>query len=483
MMSDLAGRDRRRSARCRIDRLRLADLANLWAESPGQPSQIALLAQFDAGPFLDDHGRFAAERVRAELARRAARVPALTRRVRWTHPGEGRPVWVRDPNFDPADHITCDTLGPDEDLLGWAADRVVRPLDRSQPLWRADIISGLPQGRFGLLVVVHHAVADGLTGVAITTALFDPDPAAARPADPLAGQVCPPPGGLALVTDHLDSLRASLTAAARRLPRLPAAVRRGARQLRDVAPDVRAPAPATSLPRRVGPHRRLAAVRVPLAELGVAGHARHATINDLLLAAVTTGLRDLLRARGDDPAGVVLRASFPVGELPGQHAGMLLIGLPVGEPDPLRRLATITAATAAMKTRLRTGGGDVFDILQLPRPLARLSVRWMRRAARRHINLFITNVPGPNRPLWLAGARMRDAVPVAPLTADVPLGVAALSYTGVLAISVNVDAAVTDVDVLARGIERGLAELRVAVGPWPAHPPVDEARAHGETLR
>jgi len=144
---------------------------------------------------------------------------------------------------------------------------------------------------------------------------------------------------------------------------------------------------------------------------------------------------------------------------------MLLIGLPVGEPDPLSRLATITAATAALKTRLRTGGGDVFDILQLPRPLARLSVRWMRRAARRHINLFITNVPGPNRPLWLAGARMLDAVPVAPLTADVPLGVAALSYTGVLAISVNVDAAVTDVDVLARGIERGLAELRVAVGP------------------
>jgi len=445
----------------RIDRLRIADLANLWAESPGMPSQIALLAEFEVGPFLDDQGRLAAKRAGAELAQRAARVPALTRRVLWTRPGQGRPVWVRDPAFDPGHHITCSSLRSGEDLLSWAADRVVRPLDRRRPLWRAEIVDGLPQGRFGLLVVLHHAVADGMTAMAIAAALFDSGAAtrlADRPADPIPR----PPTGRALVADHLNSLRTALSDDVRHIRHLPAAVRDAARQLRDAAPDVRAPAPVTSLPRRVGPHRRLATVRVALGDLRAAGHAHRATVNDLLLAAVTSGLRDLLSGRGEDVAGLVLRASFPVGELAGQHAGMLLVGLPVGEPDPQRRLSTITSPTTSMKTRVRSGGGDVFDILRLPRPLARLAVRWMRHAARRHINLFVTNVPGPPRPLWLAGARMLDAVPVAPLTADVPVGVAALSYADTLAISITTDAAVTDIDVLADGIQRGFTDFAVA---------------------
>lgn len=138
---------------------------------------------------------------------------------------------------------------------------------------------------------------------------------------------------------------------------------------------------------------------------------------------------------------------------------MLLVGLPVGEPDPLRRLARISTATARMKARLRTGGGDVFDVLRLPGPLARLTVRWMRRAARRHIDLFVTDVPGPSRPLWLAGAPLLRAVPVAPLTADVPIGIAALSYAGTLSVGANVDSRVTEVEVLVRGIERDVANL------------------------
>jgi len=115
-----------------------------------------------------------------------------------------------------------------------------------------------------------------------------------------------------------------------------------------------------------------------------------------------------------------------------------------------------------MKARIRGGGGDVTEVLHLPGPLAQLAVRWMRRAAHKHINLFVTNVPGPPEPLWLAGARLLDAVPVAPLTADVPIGVAALSYANTLAVSVNADSAITDVDVLVRGIERGFVDLGLA---------------------
>jgi WS/DGAT/MGAT family acyltransferase len=455
-----------------IERLRLGDLANLWAESPGMPSQIAVLAELDASPFVVA-GRLDGERVGAELARRVRRVPALARRVVWTRLGQGRPAWATDPGFDPTRHITCTRLPSGEDLARWCADRVVRPLDRDRPLWRAEIVDGLPAGRFGLLVVMHHALADGLTGVAIAAALLDPEPDT-EPTDPLAGPLPAVPTGWDLVTDNLRARRSGLSAALRRAAGVPRTLRRwgtgaGAgrtslRQLRDAASDVRATAPRTSLPRRVGPGRRLAVVRLPLDKLRTAAHADGATINDLLLAAVCAGLRDLLRGRGDRVAGLVLRASFPVGELAGQHAGMLLVGLPVSEPDPLLRLRTITTATTAMKARVRAGGGDVFDVLRLPGPLARLAVTGMRRIARRHINLFVTNVPGPTRPLWLAGARLLDAVPVAPLTADVPLGVAALSYVDTLAVSVNADAAVTDLDVLARGIEHGFAELEPAVG-------------------
>src|SRR4051795_5706410 len=138
---------------------------------------------------------------------------------------------------------------------------------------------------------------------------------------------------------------------------------------------------------------------------------------------------------------------------------MLLVGLPVGDPDPLSRLATIHESTQRLKTRLGAGGGDVLDVLRLPTPAARLAVRWMRRIAGRGINLFVTDVPGPATPLALAGAPLLDAVPIAPLVRGVPLGVAALSYADTLHICINADAAIDNLDVLTRGIERSGAVL------------------------
>lgn len=442
-----------------VHRLRPADLANLWAEGPHTLSQIALVGEFDAGPLRDASGRPDVERVRDELAARAWRVPELARRVHRTRRGEGLPVWVRDPAFDPAAHIGAAALPAGADLAAWCADRVVRPLDPDRPPWRIEVVDHLPDGRFGLLVVVHHVLVDGLAGVAVVGRLLDGSPDGGAPVGPagdrsVAGRV---PTHRELVADARRARRRALAAALRRVPRLPAALRRAVRRARDAAADLRPTAPRTSLPRRVGPGRRVAVVRFPLTELQVAG----ATVNDLLLAAVTAGLRDLFRARGEPVDGLTMRASVPVGVTgAGQTAAMLLLGLPVGEPDPRRRLARITATTADLKARLRDGGGDVFGVLHLPVPLARLAVRWMRGRAARHVNLFVTNVPGPPRPLWLAGARLLDAAGVAPLQADVPLGVAALSYAGTLAVTVNADAAVSDVDVLAAGIARGMAALR-----------------------
>jgi WS/DGAT/MGAT family acyltransferase len=238
-----------------------------------------------------------------------------------------------------------------------------------------------------------------------------------------------------------------------------------ARQIRDASSDLRVRTSETSLPRRVGPGRRLVVVRRPLDELRRTGHSLGVTVNDLLLAAVAGGLRDLLRERGDDVDHLRVRSSVPVAtRAGGQASGIMLVDLPVAERDPLRRLSAVHAATATAKRRLYAGAPDVTDVLHLPVPLARVGMKWMRRFGGTRVNLFVTDVPGPPAPLWLAGARLVEAVPVAPLVQHVGLGVAALSYAGDFAVSVHVDGSVTDLHLLADGMARSFDAFREAGG-------------------
>ncbi|SFK99685.1 wax ester/triacylglycerol synthase domain-containing protein [Geodermatophilus ruber] len=444
-------------------RLRADELVNVWAADRHTPMQIALLGVFDAGPFRRADGAVDTAGIRAALAARARRVPALGRRVVWTRLGEGRPIWVADPWFDPLRHVGAVTLPPGAAPGSWAAGRALRPLRRDRPLWRAEVVEGLPGGRFAVLIVVSHVLADGRTGVALAGALLDPA-ADTGLEEPAAAAVPPLP-------THRELLRVRLHdgVAALRRARPDATGRRrgrqGLEQLRDLLSDLGAPVPRTSLPRRTGPGRRLAVARHPLADLQRAGHALHVTVNDLLLAAVAGGLRQLFAARGEQLPGLVVRASVPAATgLPGQQVmGMLVVDLPVGEPDPLRRLALICHATTAGKARLRAGVGSVVDI-RLPAPVARLVVRWGRRFGSRSISLSVTDLAGPSVPLWLAGARLVEAVPIAPLVLQVPLAVAALSYAGELVVTVNADAAITDVDVLAGGIAQAFTDLTGLTG-------------------
>jgi WS/DGAT/MGAT family acyltransferase len=430
------------------------ELVNAWVSDECTPFQIALLGVFDATPFLLPDGGLDVPRIRAELAVRAGRVAALRRRVVWTRPGEGMPVWSPDPSFDPDQHIEAATLPPGAELPDWAANRIVRPLPLDRPLWRAEVVDGLPGQRFAVIVVVHHIAADGMAGVALAGSLLD-----------TAAEVAPapePPPGATRLPSHGDLLRdrrdRALAAARRARPPSAATFRRLrglAHQVRDASSDLRTRTSETSLPRRVGTGRRLVVVRRPLEELRSAGHALGVTLNDLLLAAVAGGLRDLLRARGEDVDSLRLRTSVPAATgLGGQATGIMLVDLPVAEPDPLRALTWINVATTTAKRRLYAGAPDVTDVLHLPVPLARVGMKWMRRFGGTRVNLFVTDVPGPPTPLWLAGARLLEAVPVAPLVQHVGLGVAALSYAGDVAVSVHADGSVTDVQLLADGMVR-----------------------------
>jgi len=193
----------------------------------------------------------------------------------------------------------------------------------------------------------------------------------------------------------------------------------------------------------------LTVLRYPTAELRAAAHARGCTINDLLIDAVTTGLRDLLSGRGECRDGLVLRASVPVGARGGSEGGMFIARLPGGVADESERLRIITQATTKGKGRPDQG---VAGIVALPASLARLGVVWAKRAAATHINLYVTNVPGPTSALYLAGARLLQAVPLAPLVAGVRLSVTALSYDGQFAVSLLADDSMPDVPVLAAGV-------------------------------
>lgn len=434
-----------------ISRLRIDQLAFTWAKAP---LQIGVLGVFDGGPFLGDDGAVDLDAAARELAARAAALPQLRRRVLWTHPGEGRPLWVADPAFDPRGHVTVAAAPIRSELASWAATEAAWPLDRERPLWRAVVVGPLPQQRFAVLVVVSHILADGLAGVSLLSALFDPRPETATP-PPADGAVPPLPTHRELLAGRLREILAPLQSGRR--PRRGGV---GWRQQRAAMADLAGPEPPTSLPRRVGCGRRLGVVPESLAEVERTGHALGATVNDLVLAAVTTGLRDLLTARGENAPDLVLRTTVPAatGRTGRQVMAMLVVPLPVGEPDPLRRLELIRRSTIEGKRRLRAAGGDVTDV-RLPVPLARLVFETGRRVGSRHLTLAVSDVPGPRSPLWLAGARLLEAIPIAPVSPPVPLAVAALSYAGRLVVTINAGAAVDDLGVLEAGTARGFTEL------------------------
>jgi diacylglycerol O-acyltransferase / wax synthase len=445
-----------------LTRLRMDELVNAWASDRCTPFQIALLAVFDARPFLTGDGALETARIRDELCLRAGRVEALGRRVVWTRPGEGLPVWAPDPSFDPLRHVATAVLPTGADLATWAAGRIVRPLPLDRPLWRAEVIDGLPGERFALVVVVHHIAADGLAGVVLAGSLLDERPDA-RPAPPPARAVPPLPSHRDLLRDQVQRLAAAVRRARPTSRKGSGGLAELSRQIRAAFAELRTRTSTTSLPRTVGPTRRLAVVREPLDDLRQTGHALGVTVNDLLLAAVTAGLRHLLSARGEDVNALLLRASVPAATAAGMQAsGIMLVDLPVSEADPLRRLASIHAATTRAKRRLHSGPADVTAAVHLPIPLARLGMRWLRRFGGTRVNLFVTDVPGPATPLWLAGARMLAAVPVAPLVQHVGLGVAALSYAGELAVAVHTDGSVTDLDVMAEAMSGSFARYREA---------------------
>jgi diacylglycerol O-acyltransferase / wax synthase len=451
-----------------MERLTAQDLSMLWPDDFGWPQDIGGVAILDGGRLLDAGGRFRIDHVREAIEARLHLVPRFRQLLHFPRRGLGWPLWVDAPTFDLADHVRVFPVPAPADevqLLQTIEQLRRRRLDRSRPLWQMWFLPGLPEERVAFFLKMHHTIADGVAGVATFGAFADtvPDP----PVSPAAAWIpAPPPSARELLEDNLrgrlDGFGRAASACAHPVATI-GHVRAAWPALRETFAD--GPAPRSSLNRPIGSDRRLAVVRGRLDALRRVAHTRGATINDVLMAAIAGGFRDLLRSRGERVDGLVLRAYVPVslhreqlGQAHGNLDGMMVVPLPIGVPDPMERLRLIAAETTARKKLNRPAGGTLFRNGLMQRAFLRVLAR------QRWANAYVANVPGPPTPLYLAGAPLLELFPLVPLTGNLTLGVGALSYAGQFNLTAVADRDhCPDVDVFADGVRAALQSLTRSV--------------------
>jgi WS/DGAT/MGAT family acyltransferase len=453
----------------RLERLTASDLFMLMWDEYGWPNEIGALAILDGISLLDPDGHVRIEAVRQRLEPRLHLVRRFRQVLYRPGLGLGWPLWVDAASFDIADHIRVHPLaapGDEAQLLEACQVLARRRLDPTRPLWELWLLPGLPERRVGAFLKVHHVVADGAAGVAAFGSLLDLASDASTPVAPRWTPTSTPTTS-ELLRDNAHRRRQELGRAWSGLVHLGRTVRQARRTLpawREVLTEERAP--RTSINRPVGADRRLAIIRGRLDGAKQAARTHHAKVNDVVLAAVAGGLRELLAGRGEDVEGLVLRAMVPIslhheepGQAQGNKPGWMMVPLPLGEPDPQRRLGLVAAESAARKHKARPEAGTgMFRFVAAQRVWYRLFPR------QRSVNLVVTNVPGPPVPLYLAGARLLELFPVAPVMGNLTVVVAVLSYTGQLNLTAVADrGSCPDVEVFARGVRRALDDLARSV--------------------
>jgi diacylglycerol O-acyltransferase / wax synthase len=441
-----------------IGRVSALDLMQLSTDAGAVPNQVGAVLVLDAGGGFDHEGAVAL------LGARIERVPRLRQRLVRVPVGCGRPVWVDDPRFDLARHVTVVAApgdGDDTALLDLAAARVTTSLPTSRPLWSATLVTGLAGARVALVVVFHHVLADGLGGLAVLAHLLDAPVDAPVDAQADAGSTGrfprPPPTHRQLRADA----RWTRLAALHHLPSGLRGVRAAARELR-IARMERAP--RTSLNRPTGTHRRLVLVRTDLAAVREAAHARDATVNDVVLTAVTGALRRYLHGREERLDEVVV--SVPIasttggGAGPGNRHGVMPLRLPTGG-RPEERLRAIAATTRARKRGTRGASAALLSPLFRLLAAMRLS-RWFIDH-QRMVNTFVTNLPGPREPVTLGGIPVTEMQVLPLATGNVTVAFAVLSYAGTLTTTVVADPDhVGDLAVLAAALREEFDHLTLA---------------------
>jgi diacylglycerol O-acyltransferase len=464
-----------------MDRLSSVDTSFLTNESSSSHMHVGAIMIFEGpAPSYDD----LLDHVRG----RADAVPRFRQKLAYPPAQTGRPFWIDDSNFNLEYHLRHSALpapGSEEQLRRMAARVFSQQLDRSKPLWELWLIQGLTRNRFALVTKTHHAVVDGVSGVDIATVLFDLNPVP-EPADPdRTWAPEPEPSAATLLAKGVEDLVRTPVRAVRRLERVVEHPDSAVRQVRDAVEAVSEvgwnfanSAPKVPLNVEIGSHRRFVWVRSDLDHLKRVKNVFGGTVNDVVLAVVAGALRDWLRGRGIRTQGLELRAQVPVsirgqdehGQL-GNRLAVMRAPLPVYIDDPVRRLETVTRAMQGLKQSKQALGAEVISRFNDFAPPTLLAQAARINFSTRLFNLTVTNVPGPQVPLYVLGRELEDVFPVGFLPPNQALFVAIMSYNGGVNFGLLADYdAMDDVDVVAQGIEAAIAELVAAAEAVEAAP-------------
>jgi diacylglycerol O-acyltransferase / wax synthase len=473
-----------------LHRLTLADLSNLAVEGPDTPMHQGALGVLDGGPLLDADGHVRIDHIRACLTRKMDSVPELRRVLFQTGPLQGRPLWVDDPNFRIENHVLVTRLpepGGATQAQRFAEEKMAGLMDRSRPLWELWFLEGYGEVRVGLFLKLHHVLADGPAILNILGQLFDLEPVLEEPS-PTWWAPARPPTPRDLAVDNLARKGGLLANIGRRLAHPIASGRSIATSVRAVwgAFKEGRGAPRTSFNRPVGTGRRTGVLRLRLDEVKSVAHTYGVKVNDVFLALVAGGLRDVLIAREELVGGNIIHASMavsmhPVGDASrsGNQVGTMIVPLPVGVDDARSRLVLIGTATKHAKARQRAAVPQGLMALLAVSGLARIFIRRQRL-----VNVLATNLPGPQFPLFVAGARLLDAFAIPPIAGNVTASFAALSYDAGFDVSVLADASAwPDLDVLIDGMRRTWVGLSRSIsgGPEPPLRPRQRQTAAAQT--
>jgi WS/DGAT/MGAT family acyltransferase len=464
------------------DRLTALDNSFLVLERPNAYMHVASTQIFEAGPLRKPDGGVDADLIRELIGAQLHRIPRYRQKLAWI-PFENHAVWVDDDRFQLEYHVRHTSLprpGSEEQLKRLSARVMQQHLDRERPLWEIWIAEGLDKDRFALVSKVHHCMVDGVSGVDLMKVLMSLSPEALPSDEPPRFVPRPAPSAAELMRHEwmrragfplraFGDLRALFGQAeeTRRelLVRLRAAAETLGATLRSAS--------TTPLNRPIGPHRRFDWMAMDLADVKAVRKAFGGSLNDVVLTVVTGAVRRFLERRGVRLRDLDFRVMAPVSVRSADESGALgnrvsawVVPLPLAEDDPREQLAVIAGRTSELKESKSAVGAEILTQVAdwTPSNLLALGARNATRLL--PFNMVVTNVPGPQVPMYMAGAPMTEVYPHVPLMDNLGLGVALLSYNGRIHWGFSADwDVVPDLDLFVADTKDALADLLRAARP------------------
>jgi diacylglycerol O-acyltransferase / wax synthase len=429
------------------ERLSFLDNSFLIMEGPNTPMHVAGTATYETGSLRSPEGGIDIDRIRAYVSSRLHLIPRYRQRLAFI-PVENHPVWVDDDHFNIHYHVRHTALprpGDERQLKRLAARIMAQHLDRSKPLWEMWVVEGLEGGdNFALISKIHHCMVDGMSSVDLLNVLLQPESVESFEPPP-EWLPRPAPTSFELLRDAAYRYATLPFDLARSIPDLVGQardprsdVRARMRAVRDTLSGMSRPS-LTPLNQPVGPHRRFDWLAMDLGRIKDVKNRVGGTLNDVVLTTVAGAVRRFLTRRRVHPEHLDFRVMAPVSVRSQQEQGSLgnrvsawMVPMPLGEPDPRERLAKIRETTAALKDSKQAMGAEVLTAVGEWTPSTLLSLGAQLATRRLPFNLVVTNVPGPQVPLYLLGARMLDNYGLVPLMDNLCLGIVLFSYAGKL---------------------------------------------------